>query len=250
MIQLKLGVSLSTITEDLNDELFQAVRESQIATLEIHPRLFDGHDGDIKSSKLKETLVHSNIRVIRKFWRPDRSPYLPLGPKGSDDGGMMFMGAGALEMGDEIYQYYSARGVTHSEERYHPELFPMVDGKPVMEGLGVVKQAVQEKDRFIGLAAGRGRGELITAPFTFEGKELKLDVNCGGKGWAKVELLDEHGFHVWEYDLGSAERIYLNRPRAQVGWKKGRNLSQFEGKPIRLRIVLVDARLYGMRFMA
>jgi sugar phosphate isomerase/epimerase len=64
MFSPQLGVSLHTLTADLSDESLQAIDESQVATLEIHPELFDGREGEVGKSRLKAMLARSNVRVM------------------------------------------------------------------------------------------------------------------------------------------------------------------------------------------
>ena len=91
---------------------------------------------------------------------------------------------------------------------------------------------------FVSLRAGYFGGEVVTRPFTFTGKELRLNYSTSAIGSVQVEVQDQHGkvlVPLSEPRYGD----YLDTPAA--------DLSGFIGKPIRLRFLLKDADLYAMR---
>lgn len=64
MFKPTLGVSLHTISNEVNQALLDAVDESRIATIEIYPSLFDKDKCGEKRALLKETLCRSQIRAM------------------------------------------------------------------------------------------------------------------------------------------------------------------------------------------
>ena len=61
MFEPKLGVSLATISSDLNAELFDALADSTIATVEISASLFEGDEGGANVTALGEGLTRAGI---------------------------------------------------------------------------------------------------------------------------------------------------------------------------------------------
>jgi len=61
LFEPKLGVSLATISSDLNAELFDALADSTIATVEISASLFDGEEGTANVAVLNEGLARAGI---------------------------------------------------------------------------------------------------------------------------------------------------------------------------------------------
>ena len=47
--------------------------------------------------------------------RPDRRPYVDLGPAGGLEGGVLWPTYGMIRRGDEIYEYYCGQARTHGE---------------------------------------------------------------------------------------------------------------------------------------
>jgi hypothetical protein len=105
--------------------------------------------------------------------RPDRTPYVPLGLKGSWDGGQIHMSLGMIRKGDEIWQYYGATEHTHGA-------YEGTDSNYV----GGVARLVQRLDGFMSADAEYTGAEFTTPLLTFTGARLKLNVDCSALGEA------------------------------------------------------------------
>lgn len=103
-------------------------------------------------------------------------------------------------------------------------------------------------DGFAALSAPYGGGEMVTKPFTFRGKELVLNFATSAAGSVRIEVQDERGKAIPGFALTDCEEVIGNEIDRVVRWKKGSTLAALEGKPIRLRVVMKDARLYALQF--
>ena len=62
--ELRLGVSLHKISESIDGELFDTLKGSRIATMEIPPRLLDGEEAATKKADLKRVFRENGIRPM------------------------------------------------------------------------------------------------------------------------------------------------------------------------------------------
>ena len=173
----------------------------------------------------------------KHFTLPARTPYVTLGTDGEPDCGYLQMAVGMVEHGDEIYQYYTGVPTTHGYCRPDRE-----------RHLGGAFCLVQKRDRFVGLCADAGGGELVTHPLVSTGRRLEINVDCGGLGEARVEILDADGKAIPGFSLADADPIDLNQIHAACTWRGNADVAKLTGNPIRLRIVLRNATLYAFRF--
>ena len=98
---------------------------------------------------------------------------------------------------------------------------------------------------FLLLYAG---GEFTTRPIRFKGKELVINYATSAVGSVRVEIRGEDGKPLPGFNLRSCPQIFGDELEHIVSWKGGSDVSQLEGKPIRLRFVMKDADLYSVRF--
>jgi hypothetical protein len=100
---------------------------------------------------------------------------------------------------------------------------------------------------FMSLHAGYDGGEVITKPFLFGGRELRLNFSTSAIGSIRVEVQDEFGNPRPGFTLEDMDAIYGDRLDAPVAWKNGGDLSALIGTPVRLRFLLKDADIFAMR---
>ncbi len=109
-----------------------------------------------------------------------------------------------------------------------------------------VRRFTYRVDGFVSVKAGSKGGELLTKPFTFDGKKLTVNVKTSGKGSLRVELLDADGKPIPGFTRKEAKPLtgdFIDQEVTFAG-----DLSKLAGKPIRARFVLKDADLYSLRF--
>ncbi len=82
----------------------------------------------------------------------------------------------------------------------------------------------------------------------FSGDRLELNVDCSAGGHLNVELQSVDGQPQPGFTLADCDRIYHNHIRRTVTWKGQSSVSELAGKPVRVRIVMRDCRLYAFQF--
>ena len=103
-------------------------------------------------------------------------------------------------------------------------------------------------DGFAAAVAPYAGGELVTKPFTFAGKELSLNFATSAAGGITVELQDDKGQPIPGFTATDATETIGNEIDRVVRWKSGSDVSRLAGKPVRLRFVMKDAKLYAFQF--
>lgn len=103
-------------------------------------------------------------------------------------------------------------------------------------------------DGFSAIAAPYTGGEFVTKPLAFTGKALELNFMTSAAGGVSVEIQDAAGKPLPGYALADAVETIGNEIDRTVRWKSGPDVSPLAGKPVRLRFVLHDARVYALQF--
>ena len=103
-------------------------------------------------------------------------------------------------------------------------------------------------DGFVSVRAPLAGGEFVTKTLRFAGDTLELNFSTSAAGSIRVELQNPDGTPLKGFAMDDCEEIYGDALAREVPWKGGRDLSQWAGKPVRLRFVLKDADLYAIRF--
>jgi hypothetical protein len=94
-------------------------------------------------------------------------------------------------------------------------------------------------------ASSAAQGELLTKPFTFTGRKLRL--NVVSKGGTRVELQDAAGKAIPGFTLDDCSPITGNFIEHTVTWKGG-SLGSLSARPVRLRFALREADLFSLEF--
>jgi hypothetical protein len=103
-------------------------------------------------------------------------------------------------------------------------------------------------DGFACVSAPYSGGELLTKPLTFSGKELVLNFATSAAGGIRVEIQDAAGKALPGHALADAVETIGNETGRVVRWRSGSDLGALAGKPVRLRFVMRDARLFAIQF--
>jgi hypothetical protein len=160
-----------------------------------------------------------------KHWeRLVRRPFLPNGQnKGDFDYGNIDNAGDPIRVGDELWFYYSGRSTLHNE-------------LPNDGSMGLAKLRV---DGFASVGGPNQEGTLTTQPLLLKGNSLFVNADAKG-GELKVEILSVEGF-----DPGHCLPITTDGVRQEIRWKDQSGMKPLEGKPVRLRYHLKNARLYS-----
>lgn len=175
----------------------------------------------------------------------DRSAILPVGPIGSWDGGMIKIPSHPVVDGARIKLVYTAGFYSHGYGRGGYPTRGKADDKQT--GLGL---ATLRKDGWASLDAGRREGSVTTN--VLRGASGSLAVNFltargrgYGTGWLKVEVLDEQGEVIPGYSRDDCTELRGDHLEQVVTWRDHDALPA--GRPLRLRFLMTDARLYSFR---
>ena len=182
------------------------------------------------------------------YTRYFREPFLPLGPEGSAEGGMIWIKYPVFD-GDRLRFEYSATSHTHNQE----------GGGPSTKGVAYLR-----KDGFVSLDAGDHPGTVVTRPFCCPTRDtypqdgtLSMFVNADVKadGELRVSMLDMHGAPI-----RARERLLLNAENCDViqgdqlkglvSWQSVSDVGNlgFASMAIRVRFDMTNTSLYSFGF--
>ncbi len=111
-----------------------------------------------------------------------------------------------------------------------------------------LQRLVLRTDGFASLNAPYEGGECLTKLLVFSGDRLVLNASTSAAGEVRVEILSPQGKPLEGYRLEDCRPFVGDTISHVVQWKRGDDLSDLAGMPVRLRIVMRDADLYSFRF--
>ncbi len=136
---------------------------------------------------------------------------------------------------------------TKSERDDEPDL-SMYVGEAYYTPRCRLRRYTIRRDGFVSIHAGGRRGEFTTKPLTFEGSRLFMNFSTSAAGSVRVEIRDAENRPQPGYALTDCPEIYGDSLNEKVVWKNGEDVSQFTGRPIRLRFVMQDADIFAIQF--
>ncbi|MCS5628329.1 MAG: hypothetical protein NZ935_12155, partial [Planctomycetes bacterium] len=154
-----------------------------------------------------------------------RKTLIPRGPDGSFDKDCARPPMNIITHQDEHWIYYLATNERWGARKWDARL-------------GLAKLRL---DGFFFLEAGARPGSLVTRPFKLKGTAVEVNVDAK-KGWVKIELLDKKNNPISGL---SSRHDGVDQLRLKPGWK----LSGIEGKTVKLKFTLQDAKLYAFGFI-
>jgi hypothetical protein len=199
------------------------------------------HAAALPPGKRMEGLWDIQLAVSRDgiHWtRPDRRPFVALSPYDQWDSAMLSMARGLVVDGDEIWMYYWGRNYPHLEQYTFKD-------RPQQPGFGRLRL---RRDGFVSADAAYTGGELTTKPIVFAGRRLNLNVQTGAGGSVKVEAQDAAGRPIPGFTATDSSETYGNWICRAATWHGKDDVSGLVGKPIRLRFIMRDAKLYSFQF--
>jgi hypothetical protein len=167
-----------------------------------------------------------------RWHRPERQPYLGMGMPGTEEARQVYMATGLVRRGNDIYHYYGGVEADH--------------GLPPKKS--AIHLAVQRLDGFVSVDTKTEEGEVVTPLLTFQGRKLTLNIDTTALGSATVELTDAEGLPLPGFELRNSEPVIGNEVAYEVRWRGEPDLGRFQGRPVRLRLRMRNARLYAFQF--
>ena len=160
--------------------------------------------------------------------------FIPHGQMADWDKGNLQCASAPIYLDDEIRYYYAGTDMFHQS---HWELEPQV------AGLGM---ASMKPDRFVSLRANADQAELLTCAFVLPGTEIFVNAATDGNGWVRVEMLDDQAKLMDGFSEADSVPITGDSSAHMVRWRGDKGLAGKEGKPVRLRILAQNARIYSI----
>jgi len=169
-----------------------------------------------------------------------RRPFLRTGPEGSWYSRMVWANPYPVRMGDELWIYCAGSNADHSGN---------VDPLSSKKIRGITR-AVMRLDGFVSADADYTGGEIVTPCIQFEGKMLEVNLDTSGGGSLLIELLDREGKPIQGFTRAEATPLYGNSVRMPVSWGDNRDVSRLAGKPIKIRFIMRDCKLFAFQFQS
>ncbi len=178
-------------------------------------------------------LVYSRDGFHWHYPDENRLPIIPRGEAGTFDTGMI-MGTATQPIitDDEIRWYYTGAVHTHGAEM-----------KDRHKEIGL---ATWRLDGFASLDAGTNDGVIETVPLRIPDGILQINAEAS-IGQIQVEVLTSHGKVQPGFSMEECVPFTENQTRHSVQWKSARLVDA--QKPLRLRFVLNQAKLYAFRIV-
>ncbi|MAV35690.1 MAG: hypothetical protein CMJ59_09545 [Planctomycetaceae bacterium] len=183
---------------------------------------------------LKEGAITATELRGDRDWKQaaEQAAFIPNGKFKEDwDWGQIYPHHPPLVAGDEIRFYYTGISGRHWH-KYHE------DNPDHAVGLATLRL-----DGFVSVETMR-EGTLTTKPLVFLGDTLVVNANAQG-GSLVVEALDTKGNVIEGFAVGDCARITTDSVRHVVNWKGKPDCHLLQGRPIKLRFHLKNAKLYS-----
>ena len=171
----------------------------------------------------------------RRWERPIRAPWVPRGPEGTGDAGMVYAPNRLIPAGDDWLLLYTASPHRHNESRTQ-------DDSQVQ---AAVHAARFSRHRFLGLATrGAGVGMLWTRPFVLNGTELCVDARVEGR--LRAELCDPFGAPLPGFDKGRFRVLSGDCTAHLLRWE-GTTIEPYQYNAVSLRLEVEKGEIYNIR---
>lgn len=160
----------------------------------------------------------------------DQATFLPCGPAGAWDDGMIFSTAPVVR-GDVLEFFYSGWDDDHGSDTRK-------------SAIGV---ATLPRERFVAVSAKDGEGELQTKSWKLDQKGLTVNADATG-GEIRVALLDASGKPIAGFDIADCDPITTDSLSHPLHWRGQASLSALQGREVALRFqIRGKARLFAVR---
>jgi hypothetical protein len=196
------------------------------------PAMLNGESGSVD---IQFVASRDGVRWLR----PDRRPIIHTGFDrcGNEipyEKGSLYAGYGLTRQGDQVSLYYTTLACRH------------VIPPP---GTGIITRAIYRLDGFMSVDAGEPIGQFTTPAIVFGGDRLEINFSTSGDGWVEVEILDAAGKPLAGYGETKADRIAGDSVARALTWGGRCDVSPLQGRPVRLRFRMHNAKLYAFQFV-
>ena len=154
--------------------------------------------------------------------------FIPLGPPGTYDQGMLATTNGPIQMGHELWFYHTSTDGDH--------------GSKFRNSRGSL--AKMRLDGFVSIKANQEQGYITTKPILCHGGDLYINAKTDN-GTISVVVLDEFGNEIDGTRIYDSAIFDTDSIEHKVTWRNHVNLNHLKGKNIRLKFYLQSADLYS-----
>lgn len=163
------------------------------------------------------------------FYRPTHDVFIGVNESENawNYGNVQSINGVPIIVGDSLYFYNSGRQLNNIYNDSH-----------MSTGLSTLR-----RDGFVSMLSGEKDGFLLTEKVSFDGKYFF--VNADVQGTLLVEILDENNKPADGYNKDDCIGFTGNSTRQPISWKNKKNLSDLEGKVIKIKFYLTDGHLYS-----
>ena len=157
----------------------------------------------------------------------DRRPIIERGPEGAFDWGVVQMGNSLVPDGDLVRVYYDGSNGRHGQG-----------------GDRAIGLASWPRDRFVGLSAGTGGGEVRLTQRQASGA---LHVNANAEGGTLVaELADERGRPIPGFEASNCLPITRDSLDHELRWTDGVTAASLDGQPVQVGLHFTRAEVFSV----
>jgi hypothetical protein len=173
----------------------------------------------------------------KKWEEFDRSAYISPGVKGDEDENIIYVGAGMVVRGNEVWQYATGHKASHGDAI-----------RRETHGDGTIYLYRQRIDGFVSLDFPDEGGRCVTQPVKIEEEQLLLNLDTGALGNLRVGLLDKNGKPIKGFSVEDCVPLQTNDLSATVSWKTKNDLKELKEKIVQLELQGKRSKLYSFRF--
>ena len=197
-----------------------------------------------KLGQLEIALAYS--RDAQKWHRPDdRSPVVPIGEVGDQDGGMLYPVENPVVKDGETWIYFTASRWNHRWWDWLSHDLAQED----MREVAALMVARMPEDHWVSLDAGADEGWLLTKPW---GPPYQIFVNADAQGGSiEAELITPYGDPIAGFTRAEAVPIRADGAGHELTWKSGRSpydLSVEEFGGVCLKLYVTRAKVYSWTY--
>jgi len=164
-------------------------------------------------------------------------PFMAVNPKRDTWDCSRMKPTALLEVGDEIWIYYS--GAPTTRDAANPD-FPDSQKVPYSTGLATLK-----RDRFASITAADQAGRLITRPLTVNARRLHINADVDKGGELRIALLTPDNKPIPGYSFQDCQAVSGDSLDHPIRWAARDQLPPPDRGQVRLAFELRNARLFS-----
>ncbi|MBN2558563.1 MAG: hypothetical protein JXB33_07410 [Clostridia bacterium] len=187
--------------------------------------------------------------------RHDREVFAGIGANDDFDAFALYMLNGIVPgNNNDMYMYYMGTDIIHGWDRgdeYEDRENRILtrtgfDSKRRVSAIG---RLVIRRDGFTSARSDYKGGEFTTPGLIFRGKHLYLNIDTAASGIVSVGIKNTEGNYYKGFSPNDCRTIHTcNNINKKVEWMAGADLSELEGKAVKLYFRIHDADLYAFQF--